>query len=203
MILRRLKNDLPAVGTRLKSNRNPLLPGACFSGLIACALLFTGCSNNQKPIVFLSAAKVPAFARNNTASSIKSQNTHGLSKVDEQKIEMDVFSYLLKHKQWDNGDYSAIFLQASDNVVQGLIQKFPNHQPPIKQSSHLDLHSAKMPLDRDTGMPVMILGTEIGKPKANGTVDVIGRWYAGSVAKGDYTFTLKKTRGAWKIVSVK
>ena len=143
---------------------------------------------------------MPAFAE---SAAISPGELKGVSKVDEQKIDVAVFSYLLKQKLWDNGDYSAIFLQADDNVVQGMIQKFPDHNPPIKQSSHLDLHSAKMPLDRDTGLPVLILGAEIGEPNADGTVDVVGRWYAGSVVKGDYTFTMKKSGADWAITAVK
>ncbi|HZI30841.1 MAG TPA: hypothetical protein VFF11_00795 [Candidatus Binatia bacterium] len=148
----------------------------------------------------MSEAKVPAFAE---SPAISAGELKGVSKVDEQKIDVAVFSYLLKQKLWDNGDYSAIFLQADDNVVDGMIQKFPNHQPPIKQSSHLDLKSAQMPLDKDTGLPVMILGTDVGEPEADGTVDVVGRWYAGSVVKGDYTFTMKKTGDDWTISTVK
>lgn len=171
-----------------------------FFSLAIFGLIATGCSSNQKPIVFLSAVKVPAFAESSAASPAELK---GVSKVDEQGIDVAVFSYLLKQNLWDNGDYSAIFLQADDNVVQGLIQKFPHHNPPIKQSSHLDLHSAKMPLDRDTGLPVLILGTEIGAPKADGSVDVVGRWYAGNVVKGHDTFTLKKKGNDWIISAVK
>lgn len=179
--------------------KQPRVAVFCLSAMLF-ALLATGCSSDQKPIVFLSETKVPAFAENSAASA---SELPGVSKVDEQKIDVAVFSYLLKQKLWDNGNYSAIFLQSDDGVVNSMIQKFPDHNPPIKQSSHLDLKSAQMPLDHDTGLPVMILSADIGEPNADGSVVAVGRWYAGSVVKGDCTFTLKKNGDSWTIASVK
>lgn len=170
-----------------------------FIGLGLLALAAAGCSTDERPIVFLSEVKVPGYVENPSGSL---KETQGLSKVDEQKIEIAVFSHLLRQKLWDNGDFSAIFLQADETVVDGMIRKFPHHAPPIKESSHLDLDSAKMPLDRDTGLPVLILNADIGALKPDGTVDVVGRWYAGSVVKGDATFTLKKAGEDWSVAVV-
>ena len=160
-------------------------------------VLAAGCSSNKEPIVFYSEAKIPA-AMTEAAAVAK-----GLSKADEEKIDLVVFSYLLDRHAWESGNYTALFLQADDTVVDGMIRKYPNHIPPIKQSNHIDLRSKQSPLDKDTGQPVMILGVDVSDPNADGTVDVVGRWYAGGAVQGSYTFNLKKTGDDWPIVTVK
>lgn len=162
-------------------------------GAVLLAGLAAGCATDQEPIVFYSEARIPATAAQPADAA------RGLSKLDEQKIDVAVFSHLLTQHFWDNGDYSALFLQADDEVVTAMIQKFPDHNPPLKQSSHLDLRSAQSPLDRDTGLPVMILGVDMGDPNADGSVEAVGRWYAGTAVKGSYSFTLKKAGDDWTI----
>ena len=165
--------------------------------LVLPLLLAAGCASNDEPVVFYSTPKIPSFASGATAK------TKGLSKDDEMKIQTVVYGYLLDRHFWEGGDYSAIFLQADDSVVDAFIKKFPDHVPPIKPSSHVDLRSNQSPLDKDTGKPVMILGADVGELNADGSVDVIGRWFAGGAVKGSYTFLVKETDGEWSIASVK
>jgi predicted small lipoprotein YifL len=167
-----------------------------FIGAAGCALLLAGCGTDE-PIYFASAAKMPAQMAEASATA------KGLTKEDEHKIDMAVFSYLLDRHFWEDGNYTALFLQADDEVVEAMIKKYPKHNPPIKQSYHIDLRSNQSPLDKDTGKPVMILGADVSDPNADGTVDVIGRWYAGGAVQGFYTFSLRKTGDDWPIVSVK
>jgi hypothetical protein len=159
-------------------------------------LLAAGCASNDEPIVFLSEAKVPA-------SVAPSSTLPGLSKADEEKIDLVVLSYLMDRHFWEDGNYTALFLQADDTVMEAMMRKYPNHTPPIKESYHIDLRSNQSPLDKDTGQPVMILGVDANDPGADGTVDVIGRWYAGGAVQGFYTFNLKKNGDDWTIASVK
>jgi hypothetical protein len=114
-----------------------------------------------------------------------------------------ILSYLLDRHFWEDGNYTALFLQADDAVAAAMMKKYPNHNPPIKESYHIDLRSNQSPLDKDTGKPVMILGVDVSDPNADGTVDVIGRWFAGGAVQGFYTFKLQKTGDDWPIVSVK
>ena len=160
-------------------------------------LLAAGCSTNYEPIYFASEAKMPTPPPDSTV------RIGGLSKEDEKKIQMVIFNDLLGRHFWEGGDYSALFIQADDDVVDKLIQKYPNHVPPIKQSWHIDLRSNQSPMDKDTGRPVMILGADVGEPNADGAVDAIGRWYAGGAVQGFYTFSMKKTGDDWTIASVK
>jgi len=160
------------------------------------ALLATGCSSSDKSIVFLSEAKLPASV---TVSGIKSG---GLSNAEEQQIDLLVFGNLIEHTLWKSTDYSALFLQADDAVVTALIKQYPDHVPPIKDSSHIDLRVNQSPLDRDTGRPALILSAEVGEP-AGDSVDVVGRWYGGASTTGSQTFSLKKTGGVWIIAGVK
>ena len=169
----------------------------CFSAVGLGILLTAGCASDKEPIVFYSEAKIPA-AMTEAATVAK-----GLSKADEEKVDTVVFCYLLDRHVWESGNYTALFLQADDTVVDGMIKKYPNHIPPIKQSNHIDLRSNQSPLDKDTGQPVMILGADLSDPNADGTVDVVGRWYAGGAVQGSYTFNLKKTGDDWPIVTVK
>lgn len=161
------------------------------------ALLTAGCASNDETIYFTSAVKIPAAATQPAPALI------GLSKEDEQRVDLVVFGYLLDRHLWDDGNCSALFVQADDMVVDALIRKYPTHIPPIKQSSHLDLRSNQSPLDKDTGKPVMILGADVGDPKPDGTVDVTGRWYAGGTVQGSLAFSMRKTGDAWTIASVK
>ena len=165
-------------------------------GALACALLSAGCGTDE-PIYFASEAKMPAQMAEASAVA------KGLTKTDEEKIDLVVLGYLLDRHFWEGGNYTALFLQADDKVVTAMMAKYPNHNPPIKESFHIDLRSNQSPLDKDTGKPVMILGADVSDPNADGTVDVIGRWYAGGAVQGFYTFNLKKVGDDWRIVSVK
>jgi hypothetical protein len=160
-------------------------------------LLVSGCASNDEKIYFASASKLPAPPPESSAMA------KGLLKADERKIQMAIYSYLLDRHFWDDANYTAIFAQADDAVVEALMKKYPTHVPPIKQSFRIDLRSNQSPLDRDTGKPVMILGADVGEPNEDGSVDVIGRWYAGGAVQGFYTFSLKKTGDDWTIASVK
>ncbi len=160
-------------------------------------LLAAGCDGTSEKIYFASEAKVPAAVAEPSAA------VKGLAKADEEQIDLVVLSYLMERHFWEDGNYTALFLQADDKVVALMMAKYPNHNPPIKESYHIDLRSNQSPLDRDTGKPVMILGADVSDPNADGTVDVIGRWYAGGAVQGFYTFNLKKVGDDWTIASVK
>jgi hypothetical protein len=121
---------------------------------------------------------------------------------DDFKIEMAVYGYLLGKHPWDNGEYSAIFLEGGNAWVAALIRKFPNHVPPIKPSNRMQLHSNQTPIDGDTGKPAMILGVEAMDP-TNGVAEAIGTWYAGGALSGMYAFVLVKVDGKWTIQSAK
>ncbi len=162
-----------------------------------CVLLLAGCGTDNEKIYFASEVKVPASV------AVAAPVAPTLSKADEHQIDMVVFSYQFERHPWDGGNYSALFLQADDAVVDAMIKKFPNHVPPIKQSSRIDLRANQSPLDKDTGKPVMILGADVGDPAADGTVEVTGRWYAGGAVQGFYTFKLKKAGDGWTIDSVR
>jgi hypothetical protein len=125
-----------------------------------------------------------------------------LESRDDFKIEMAVYGYLLEKHSWDNGEYTAIFVEGSDAWVAALIRKFPNHVPPIKPSNRMQLHPNQTPIDKDTGKPAMILGVEAMDP-ANGVAEAIGTWYAGGTVSGLYAFVLVKVDGEWTIQSAK
>ena len=160
------------------------------------ALLLVGCGTSDEKIYFASEVKPPASVAVTSPAS-------GLSKADEHRIDLVVFGYLLERHPWPAENYSALFLQADDEVVDTMIRKFPDHQPAIKQSYHIDLRANQSPLDKETGKPVMILGVDVSEPSADGTVDVVGRWYAGGGVQGFFTFKLKPAGTEWAIASVR
>lgn len=159
-------------------------------------MVLAGCGSYE-PVQFISEAKPPAFVTGTTNSA------SNLSKADEKKIQLAVYSYLLGRELPEAGNYSALFVQADDDVVDVLMKKFPSHVPPIKPSKNLDFGSGKSPLDKETGKPVMILGADVGEPNSEGTVEVVGRWYAGNDVKGVSMFSLRKTGDDWPILSVR
>jgi len=168
-----------------------------FLAAVVPFLMAAGCATDHEPVYFASAAKLPATPPDAYAPA------KGLPKADERRIQMVVFGYLLDRHFWDDANHTAIFVQADDEVVGDLMKKYASHVPPIKESYHIDLRSNQSPRDRDTGKPVMILGAEVGEPNPDGSVDVIGRWYAGGAVQGFYTFSIKMTGGDWAVASVK
>jgi hypothetical protein len=121
---------------------------------------------------------------------------------DDFKIEMAVYAYLLEKHPWDNGGYTAIFLEGSDDRVAALIRKFPNHVPPIKPSNRAQLRPNQAPIDKDTGKPALILSAKAMDP-TNDVSEAIGTWYAGEAVSGLCAFVLMKVDGQWTIQSAK
>jgi hypothetical protein len=168
--------------------------GAFMAAAGLAALLSTGCVMDKTPIVFTGDAVGPQSTNDDYVSP-----KPGLSKIDQVKIEMQVFSNLMTHHFWDDGDYTAIFLQADDAELKMLQNKFPKHQPPIKPNYLADLRPNEMPRDKDTGRGAMILSVDVNEPEQDGTVQAIGRWYAGGAVSGFYTYLLKPKDGDWEI----
>ena len=167
--------------------------------LLSCLFLAAGCRGPKEQVAFSDEADLRALA---ASSTVETSQPH-LDKGDEQAIEQAIFGYLLERHFWDLADYSAVFLQADDAQVAAMIQKYPAHVPPIKQSSHALVASHKMPLDKDTNKPAMILSVDTDEPNPDGSVNAIGRWYAGDAVTGFRAFSLTKTDGQWQIVAVK
>jgi hypothetical protein len=67
----------------------------------------------------------------------ESGTSRKLESRDDFKIEMAVYGYLLEKHPWDNGEYTAVFLEGNDAWVAALIRKFPNQVPPIKLSNRM------------------------------------------------------------------
>jgi hypothetical protein len=125
-----------------------------------------------------------------------------LESRDDFKIEMAVYGYLLEKHPWGGGEYTAIFLEGSDDWVAALIRKFPNQVPPIKPSSRAQLRPNQAPLDKDTGKPALILSAKAMDP-TNDVSEAMGTWYAGEAASGLCAFVLVKVDGEWTIQSAK
>jgi len=151
-----------------------------FAAVFLC--LLAGCRTNQKAVDL---SEIPK-----------------LENRDDFKIEMAVYGYLLEKHPWDNGEYTAIFLEGNDDWVAALIRKFPNHVPPIKPSNRAELRPKQAPIDRDTGKPALILSAKAMDP-TNDVSEAIGTWYAGEAASGLCAFVLVKVDGQWTIQSAK
>ena len=121
---------------------------------------------------------------------------------DDFKIEMAVYGYLLEKHPWDNGEYSAIFLEGDDDWVAALIRKFPKQVPPIKPSNRAQLRPNQAPIDKDTGKLALILSAKAMDP-TNDVSEAIGTWYAGEAVSGLCAFVLVKVDGQWTIQSAK
>jgi hypothetical protein len=118
------------------------------------------------------------------------------------KVELAIFDYLLQPKFWTDGEYSAVFVQGSDEEFEAVSRQFPNHIPPIKPRGRVELLPNQMLVDRDTGRPAMIL-IVVAQDAVGDTVQAEGRWFAGAVVSGFHTFTLQQTNGDWRIEGVK
>jgi hypothetical protein len=151
-----------------------------FTVLLVCGL--AGCRTNRQ-------AEDPGASRK-------------LEGRDDFKIEMAVYGYLLEKHPWDKGQYSAIFLEGSDDWVAALIRKFPKHVPPIKPSNRAQLRPNQAPIDKETGKPALILSAKAMDP-TNEVSEAIGTWYAGEAMSGLCAFVLVKVDGQWTIQSAK
>ena len=165
--------------------------------LVVPVLLFTGCGTDKTEIEFSDSGSLPKLDTNSTA--FLPPQKISLPVADERKIELAVFSDLLSRHFWDDGGYSAIFLQADDDMVSAIQKKFPDRKPPVKETYRINVQPNLAPRDKDTGQPAMILSVDIGEPEDDGTVAAIGKWYAGGAVTGFYTYQLKKTGDDWQI----
>jgi hypothetical protein len=129
-------------------------------------------------------------------------NSRKLETRDDFRIETAVYGYLLEKHPWGSGEYTAIFLEGSDDWVTALIRKFPDHVPPIKPSSRAQLRPNQAPIDKDTGKPALILSAKAMDP-TNDVSEAIGTWYAGGAVSGLCAFVLVKVDGEWTIQSAK
>jgi hypothetical protein len=162
--------------------------------IILSATLLAGCSADKETIPFsdehLRRPADPIVA--DAAGSKK------LNRQDLFKVHLAVYGDLLQCHFWDDGEYTAVFVQGSDEEVDAVISEFPKHVPPVKTSDHAQLFPNRAPVDKDTGQPAMILSVDALDPEGD-TIQAIGRWYAGSAVSGFYTFTLKKSGADWVI----
>jgi hypothetical protein len=166
-------------------------------------MIFSSGCTDKEPIQFSDEhmatlgirAEVPAPAS-------KLPERQKLNQEDLFKVEVAVYSYLLQRHFWDDGEYSAVFLQGDDDEVGTLIKAFPNHVPPIKPSYQADLKPNRTPMDKETGKPAMILSVDTLDPEGD-TVQAVGKWFAGGAVSGFYTFDLRKTADDWAIENVK
>jgi len=120
---------------------------------------------------------------------------------EEFKIEKVVYAYLLERDIWRERDYSAVFLKGSDEEVAALMQRFPNHVPPLKPSTAADVQPNQTPRDKQTGKPGVILSATASEPTGD-RVEAIGNYYGGALYSGMYVFELKRVEGEWRIESV-
>jgi hypothetical protein len=125
-----------------------------------------------------------------------------LDKADLSKVEVAVYRELLQRSLWEAGNFSAVFLQGDDDEVAAIIKAFPNHVPPIKESSYADLRPNQAPLDKETGKPAIILSVETQEPAGN-TVRAAGKWFAGNAVSGSHIFTLHKSGDDWLVENSK
>jgi hypothetical protein len=96
-------------------------------------LLAAGCSTDKEQIVFSDESTARQLATNMVVALPQPKPPpKKLKKADELKVREAVFGYLLSRHFWDDGVFSAIFLQGDDEEVDALIKKFSNHVPPIK-----------------------------------------------------------------------
>jgi hypothetical protein len=175
---------------KVKRKHQPIILSAC--------LLLAGCNSNPQTIRFSDDnLQRPADPITDVAADSKK-----LGKADLLKVELAIYADLLQRHFWDDGGYSAVFVQGTDDEVAALIKEFPKHVPPIKTSDRAQLLPNRTPVDKDTGQPAMILSVDALDPEGD-TVLAIGKWYAGGAVSGFYTFALKKAGDDWVIESSK
>jgi hypothetical protein len=170
--------------------------------IILCQFFLSGCADKD-PIQF-SDEHMATLGGHDKTSTVSPRNPekNKLEKPDLQKVEVAVYRELLQRPLWEAGNYSAVFLQGDDDEVAALIKAFPNHVPPIKESSNADLRPNQAPLDKETGKPAIILSVETQEP-ADNTVQAVGKWFAGNTVSGSHVFILRKSGDDWLVQNAK
>jgi hypothetical protein len=171
--------------------------------LVMLILFLSGCDTSKDAIQFSDEHMATLGKR--AEAPVPAPKIIGKQKLGKQdlfNIEVAVYGYLLQRHFWDDGNYSAVFLQGDDDEVDTLIKAFPNHVPPIKRSSDANLQPNRAPVDKDTGKPAMILSVDTLEPEGK-TVQAIGKWYAGGAVSGYYTFIMRKDGENWVVESAK
>jgi hypothetical protein len=181
----------------MKTLPQPQVASFAAAMLVIPVLLFTGCGTDKADIEFSDHGTLPKLDTKSTA--LLPAKKISLPEAEERKIEVTVFSDLLVRHFWDDGGYSAIFLQADDDMISTIQKKFPDRKPPVKETYRIFVQPNIAPHDKDTGQPAMILSVDIGEPEDDGSVAAIGKWYAGGAVTGFYTYQLKKTGDDWQI----
>ena len=184
----------------MNTNERELKLGAAMF-LVAAGILFallTGCATDSEDIKFSGEKNLPPPATNSPATVLLKNNS--LPVAEEQKIQAAVFSSLLTRHFWDDAGFTAVFLQADDEVVATLQKKFHDRQPPIKETSRISLLPGFPPRDKDTALAAIILSAEVNDPEPDGSVNVVGKWDAGGAVTGFYSYRLLKTGDDWTIL---
>jgi len=125
-----------------------------------------------------------------------------LAQADLFKVEIAIYDYMLQPQFWTASKYTTVFVQGGDAEFNAVIQRFPNHVPPIKPTGRAHLLTTGILMDKDTGGVAILLSTSTGDALGD-TVQAEGRWFASSDVSGFHTFTLQHTNGDWRIESVK
>ena len=182
---------------------NPILhhsttPFWCQPAKVKTALLRIHC---KLPAVILclmlAGCKTPANLREMDPASAPRIET-----TDSFKVQEIVYGYLLQRDLWSTGEYTAVFLKASDAEFEAFLRKFPNHVPRLKSSDRLRLRGASSPTDKETGRPAMVLAA-LASDTDGDHVEAIGTYFAGPMVSGKYVFRLRKRGSDWAIESVK
>ena len=118
------------------------------------------------------------------------------------KVEVAIYDYFLQPQFWTNGVYAAVFVQGDNGEFDVICGQFPNPVPPIKPNGRAQLLPNRTLVDRDTGLPAMILSV-VAQEAVGDMVQADGRWFAGAAVSGSRTFTLQQANGGWRIESVK
>ncbi len=166
--------------------------------IIFSACLLAGCDSDKEAIRFSD----EHLQRPEDPMTAIAPDPKKLSKQDLFKVKLAVYGDLLQRHFWDDGEYTAVFVQGTDDEVDAVIKQFPKHIPPVKTSDRVQLLPNRTPLDKDTGKSAIILSVDTLDPE-DGMVQAVGRWYAGGAVSGFYTFSLRKSGSGWVIESSK
>ena len=171
-----------------------MMKNSLFLLLLLVTSLVTSCARHYPEIVLLSERPTAH------PDSMRPPMKPSLSATQIRQIEQVVFERLLNGHFGDDGSYTAVFLQADESQTKVLQEKFPQHQPTIKQLWHADIRAGFTPLDKDTGKPAIIFSCEIGEPDGS-WLTALARWYAGEAVKGFYLVTFHQNSQGWSVVA--
>ncbi len=156
---------------------------------------------------FLTSAQTQNAAKTETDLQVEAKNGGTLDLTDDDLIREIVFKKFLELRRSNSDKTSKVYYLSIDggkDPSESLLKKFTDYQIPIKKASELiitvdDSDPLSDSLAKEKGVLFSVSKLDW---KSKNEVRVNAGSYTGNLGSDGCTYTLKREKGKWKIISV-